>query len=55
MKWTNSCSTNDMPIAVIRKVNERALRLRNGRYATASSPIAAVPDTSIANSMAMPR
>ena len=54
-KCTNSCSTNDMPIAVIRKVRERALRLRSGRYAMNSSPTAADPDTSIANSIAMPR
>ena len=55
MKWTNSCITNDTPIAVIRNVSERALRLRSGRYATNSSPTAAEPDTSIANSIAMAR
>ncbi|STZ74099.1 Uncharacterised protein [Mycolicibacterium fortuitum] len=30
-KCTNSCRTNDMPIAVMRKVRARAFRLRSGR------------------------
>jgi hypothetical protein len=54
-KWTNSCNTNDMPIAVIKNVSDRAPRRRKGRYATNSSPTAADPDTSIAKSMAIHR
>ena len=30
-KCTNSCRTNDMPIAVIRKISGLAPRLRSGR------------------------